>query len=156
MDFNLMLQLLRALDEHEVDYVLVGAAAMSILGLVRATEDIDLFVRPDEKNIERLRQALRSIWDDPEIEAISAADLLGDYPAVRYGPPDGSLTLDILTRLGEAFHFEEIEARKIIFSGIRVCLATPRQLFEMKRATLRPQDRADAEALREAFPTEVE
>jgi len=48
-----------------------------------------------------------------------------------------------------------VEARKIIFPGVRVCLATPRQLYEMKRDTVRPQDRADAEALREAFPGEV-
>jgi len=30
------------------------------------------------ENIERLRQALRSVRDDPEIEAISTADLPGD------------------------------------------------------------------------------
>jgi len=156
VDFDLMMKLLGALHRHGVDYVLVGAAALNLLGVVRATEDIDIFVRPDEKNIDRLRQALRAIWDDPEIESISAEDLMGDYPAVRYGPPDGNLTIDILTRLGEAFHYEGIEARVIEFSGVRVCLATPRQLYEMKRGTVRPQDRADAEALREAFPREVD
>lgn len=129
---------------------------MNLIGVLRATEDADLFVRPDGENIERLRQALRSVWDDPEIDTISTEDLLGDYPAVRYGPPTGSLTLDILTRLGEAFRFDELESRAVEFRGVRVHLATPRQLFKMKCGTVRPQDRVDAEAIREAFPGEFE
>ena len=32
--------------------------ALNIHGLVRATEDVDLFVRPDRENIERLRTAV--------------------------------------------------------------------------------------------------
>ena len=46
---------LRALAEEHVDYVLIGAVAMMAHGLVRATEDLDFFVRPDPDNIGRLR-----------------------------------------------------------------------------------------------------
>lgn len=42
---------------------------------------------PDERNIERLRNALSSVFDDPDILQITAGDLGGDYPAVQYGPP---------------------------------------------------------------------
>lgn len=43
--------------------------------------------------------------DDPSIDEITAEDLLGDYPAVQYIPPEGAFRLDIPTRLGEAFAF---------------------------------------------------
>lgn len=49
---------------------------------------VDLFVRSTPQNIEKLRAALRVAYQgDPSIDEISTADLLGDYPAVRYVPP---------------------------------------------------------------------
>lgn len=156
MDFSLLMRLLKALDEHGVDYVLVGGAALNLLGVLRATEDADIFVRPEPDNIERLKQALRSVWDDPEIDQINSEELCGDYPSVRYGPPSGDLTLDILTRLGEAFAYSELEARVIEVQGIRVRCATPRMLYRMKIDTVRPKDHLDAAALSEAFPQEFD
>ena len=49
---------------------------------------MDIFVCPAPANIERLKQALHSVWDDPDIEQITAEDLAGEYPTVRYVPPD--------------------------------------------------------------------
>ncbi|MEX0873338.1 MAG: nucleotidyl transferase AbiEii/AbiGii toxin family protein [Actinomycetota bacterium] len=68
MDFDRILVLLRALYDQGVEYVLVGGTALNLHGLVRATEDIDLFLRVEGANIERLRRALHSVWDDPEID----------------------------------------------------------------------------------------
>ncbi len=42
-----------------LEYALLGAAAMGVHGLVRATEDIDLFMRATADNVGRLRDALR-------------------------------------------------------------------------------------------------
>ena len=78
--------------------MLIGGVALHLHGIVRATEDIDLFVRADEENIERLRPALRTIWTDPDIAQITAADLAGEYPTVGYGPPDSELTLTMPVR----------------------------------------------------------
>jgi tRNA nucleotidyltransferase (CCA-adding enzyme) len=98
---------------HEVDYVLVGAVAMIVHGIVRTTSDVDLFVRPE-----------------------------ADVP------------MDILSRLGTALRYEDLESQVIRFAGIPVTVATPRQLHRMKKDTVRLQDRADAEALREHFGLE--
>lgn len=75
-----------SLNDHQVDYVVVGGVAMNLHGLIRATEDLDVFVRPNTENIERLRQARRAVWADPDIDQITAEDLCGEYPVVRYGP----------------------------------------------------------------------
>ena len=56
--------------------------------------------------------------------------------------------MDILSRLGDAFRYETIEGEDIIFDGIRVRVATPRMLYRMKKDTVRPQDRLDAETIR--------
>lgn len=96
MELDEALRVLASLEKEEVEYVLVGGAAMTFHGLVRATEDLDFFVRPTPENIERLRKALKAVWDDPSIDEISTEDLLGDYPAVRYYPPEGELFLDIM------------------------------------------------------------
>ncbi len=151
-----VLRVVASLNKEGVNYVVVGGVALNFHGLIRATEDLDLFVHPDAENIARLRQALKSVWQDPEIDKITAEDLCGDYPAVRYGPPEGTLYLDILTRLGEATAFAEIEVEDKEIAGIRVRLASPQSLYRMKRDTVRPIDKADAEALRAAFDLDAE
>jgi hypothetical protein len=129
-----------------------AGGALNLLGLPRFTKDLDLFVAPEADNVARLRKALHSVFDDPHIEEITAEDLLGDYPAVQYVPPEGTFHLDILTRLGEAFRFADLETQRVSFDeGLTVTVVTPRTLYRMKKGTVRLQDRADAEALRQYF-----
>jgi hypothetical protein len=134
-----------------VRYVLVGSMGMAAQGLVRATRDIDLFVSPDPENVDRLKEALKSIFDDPRIDEISADDLGGAYPVIEYVPPHGRYSMDILARLGDTFRYEDIESEEMMLDGIRVRVATPRTLWRRKRDTVRPQDRVDAEAIRREF-----
>src|SRR5207237_3398177 len=121
-----------------------------VLGVGRLTEDIDLFVRPTSQNVERLQRALRSVWQDPSIDEITAADLAGDYPAIQYVAPDGT-TIDILSRLGEMFEFADLEASVYAYGDVAVKVATPDTLYRMKRDTVRLRDKADAQALKEKF-----
>jgi hypothetical protein len=52
MEFERILELLRALASEDVDYVLVGGVALNLHGIVRATEDVDLFIRPSVDNVD--------------------------------------------------------------------------------------------------------
>jgi hypothetical protein len=152
VDRDELLRIFRAFEAEGLEYVLVGATAMGFHGLVRATEDVDLFVRATPENIERLRRALKTAYaGDPHVDEITSADLLGDYPAVRYYPPSGDLFLDVMTRLGEAASFETVEAEVKVVDGIRVRVATPAALYRLKKDTVRPLDHRDAAALRERF-----
>lgn len=91
------------------------------------------------------------MFDDPNIDQISADDLLGEYPAVQYIPPQAGFHIDILTRLGEAFRFEDLRSEKVDLGGVSVTVATPATLYRMKKGTIRPKDWGDAEALRRRF-----
>ena len=125
--------------------------ALNLHGLARFTEDLDIFVAPEVANIERLKVALRSVVDDPEIDSITASDLLGRYPAVQYTPPDGTFRVEILTRLGDGFAFSDLEVERVPFDGLIVSVVTARTLYRMKKDTVRLKDRADAELLRQRF-----
>ena len=151
MDFEAMKRVLEALEREGVRYVVFGAAALNLHGFVRATEDLDLFVEPDRANLEALKRAFRSVFHDPLIEEISVDELAGEYPAVQYVPPEGDFHVDVLTRLGDAFRYEDVEAVRMPFGAIEVSVATPRMLYRMKKDTVRPKDRIDAEVLRERF-----
>ena len=140
-----------------VEYVVVGSMAMAAQGLIRATRDLDVFVSASAANVERLRRALKSLFDDdPNVDQIRAEDLAGDYPAIEYAPPKGEYSIDLLARLGQAFRYETIEYEEIDLAGVRVRVATPTMLYRMKRDTVRPQDRLDAEVLRREFGLKVE
>lgn len=152
MDRDEIIRVLRAFEAARLEYVLIGAGAMGFHGLVRATEDLDLFIRATPENVERLRDAFRSAYDgDPHVDEISSADLLGEYPAIRYYPPTGDLYFDVITRLGDAARFETVDAEIKEVEGARVRVATPAALYKLKKATVRAIDHQDAAALRERF-----
>lgn len=156
IDFAEAKRILLAFEREGVQYVLIGAMAMAAQGLVRATHDLDFFVSPDPANIERLKRAFKSLFDnDPNIEEISPEELAGDYPALEYTPPHGRYSLDILTRLGEMFRYADLESETLTTAdGVRISVATPRMLYRMKRDTVRPQDKLDAEVIKREFKLE--
>jgi len=151
VNFDLVRRVLAAFEAEGVEYIVFGAAALNLLGLPRATEDLDVFIAPDAGNIERMKKALRSVFDDPNIDEVTADDLLGDYPAVQYVPPEGTFHMDILTRLGEVYRYDTVASQRIDFDGLKVTVATPAMLYEMKKGTVRPKDWGDAELLRHRF-----
>ncbi len=151
MDFEILKRVLAALEARDVRYAIIGAVALNLHGLARSTEDLDIFVEPEAGNIERLKLALHDAIDDPDIDGITAADLLGEYPVMQYVPPAGGFHLDILTRLGEAFAFADLETERVPYEDLLVTAVTPRMLYRMKRDTVRLKDRADAAAIRQQF-----
>ena len=150
LDEQRLRAIFRALSEQRVEYAVFGAVALGLHGLARATADLDLFIRPCADNVRRLKEALRIVFEDPSIDEISTEDLCGDYPAVRYQPPDG-FGFDILTRLGDAFRYEDLDIEQRDYDGVPVSVVTPRTLWRLKKDTIRPADRFDADVLAERF-----
>ncbi|NJL26905.1 MAG: hypothetical protein HC897_02985 [Thermoanaerobaculia bacterium] len=150
MENDKLLELFRAFEKHEVEYAVFGAVALGLHGLARATADLDVFLAPRPENVDRLKAALQEVFEDPNIDEISAEELCSDYPAVRYYPPEG-FGLDIVTRLGEAFRYEDLEKEMKLFEDARVSVVSARQLWRLKKDTIRPADRIDAAVIAEHF-----
>jgi hypothetical protein len=151
MDHDLTKRVLAALEAAGARYVVFGAVALNLHGLPRTTEDLDIFIAPDPDNIERVKAALRTVFEDPCIDEITAEDLLGEYPAVQYVPPTGAFHIDILTRLGELFQFSDLESERVDFDGLSVPIVTPKMLYRMKKNTVRPKDWGDADRIARRF-----
>lgn len=156
MRFEQAIEFLAAFEREGVRYILIGSMALAAQGIVRATRDIDVMIASDQDNVERIKRALKMVFHDDAIEDIDPHDLSGLYPVIRYGPPEGAFVIDLIARLGETFSFEDLDWQEMNIEGVRVRVATPRTLYRMKRDTMRPQDRIDAEMLRSRFDVEGE
>lgn len=145
--------ILRCLDEHEVDYLLIGGLAVQAHGHVRTTQDADLFPAPERANLDRLAAALAELNARPsgggpllgggalDGAAIEAADVLAlDTDAggvdVHRAPP-GATSFAAMRK-----HALELEV-----AGTRVAVVGLDDLIAMKRAAGRPLDRGDVIAL---------
>lgn len=156
MTLDDVLDVLAALEQADVRYAVFGGLAMAAHGLDRGTRDLDLFVPPDAENIARLRRALHAVYDDADIDEITADDLAGDYPAIQYGPPGVDFTIDLVSRLGDAFTFTDLDIQRMSVGDLVIAVVTPATLYRMKRDTVRPRDRDDAARLARAFDLDDE
>ena len=73
--------LLRFLNAHRVEFVIIGATAFPIHGYARATLDIDIFIRPEPQNAAQLLEALRDFGYD--VSDITLEDLLTKKVLIR-------------------------------------------------------------------------
>ena len=147
MDVKSFMTVLKALHEYDVEYILIGGMAVILHNVPRVTEDLDIFVRRDANNIKKLKQALRSVFNDESIEDMQQQDL-EDYPVVRYGTPE-DYYIDIMDRIGEMFEYNDLEFEILEHQGIPIRIATIATLIKLKQGTIRDIDKADVILLTE-------
>ena len=135
------LSVLEALNREGVDYVLIGGFAVVLHGSNRMTEDIDICIRNNEENVERLRKALYMVFKDDSIKEITVPEI-ENYSVIRYGNED-NFTMDIIGNPGDGFLFENIVSEQIEVDGVEVRIATLESLYKMKEKTYRPIDQID-------------
>jgi len=140
--FTDFIQVLDAFDKHGVDYILIGGVAVVLHGMDRLTRDIDIFVKIVPENIDQLRKALHTVFDDTSIEEITLSEL-NQYSVIRYGTPSG-FYIDIMARLGEVATFDDLEYEIINYEGTQIKIATPETLYKLKKDTIRDKDKMDA------------
>ena len=142
-------EILRALAEHQVDYVVIGGLAVQAHGHTRTTQNLDLVPEPSRANLDRLRAALESLSArrvgrrDPEPVKIPGSGVLAlDTDAggvdVHVNPP-GAAPYPALRSRALELQLEQL----VPVAGID-------DLIAMKRASGRPIDRSDIVALTEA------
>jgi hypothetical protein len=59
--------------------------------------------------------------------------------------------LDLVSRLGTAFAFDDLVATRMPFEDVTISVASPETLYRMERDTVRLKDKAGAEMLKERF-----
>lgn len=139
--------ILSAFNAAHVEYLIVGAYALSAHGLPRATGDMDLWIRPAPDNAERVWRALAEFG--APLERLSHADFTQADIVVQIGVSPHRI--DLLTSIdGVAFDEAWPERVAVPIDGLEVPVISRRHLIANKRATGRPQDLADIARLGEA------
>ena len=140
-DFREFIELLNA---HNVQYLVVGGYAVAFHGYPRYTRDIDVWVRLEMSNAQKLLCALED-FGFGSLE-LKIEDFMDSEQVVQLGYPPNRI--DILTGL-EGINFEKCYAARIevISEGTKINFIDLESLKKNKRATGRHQDLADLEAL---------
>ncbi len=140
--FKKFQDVIKALNNRNVDYILIGGYAVILYGMPRLTQDLDIIVQMSHENLKSFRNALNDVFDDEEINEITL-DELEKYAVIRYGSPDG-FYIDVMAGIGEVADYNSIRFEKRDFNGNLVKIATPEALYELKKDTIRPEDKRDA------------
>jgi hypothetical protein len=136
--------MLHALSDEKVRFLLVGAYAMAVHGYPRATMDIDIWVMPSPQNAEAVLQALRSFG--APLHNLTTEDLQREGTVFQIGV--APRRIDIITT-ASGLQFEEVYERSLSvdIEGIEVHIPSIDDLIRNKKASGRTKDLADAEAL---------
>lgn len=142
------LDLLRALSAARVDYVVVGAHALAVHGIPRATGDIDILVRPAADNASRVHAALTRFGAPLSAHGISAGAF--EQPDVVYQLGLPPRRIDLLTSISGVTFDEAISTALFLeVAGLRVPFLGREALLRNKRAAGREKDLLDVRLLEE-------
>ena len=150
----------KKLDQEQVEYVVVGGVALVLLGVIRLTADLDLFIELSETNLKKFIKVMAELGYKPKMP-VSAEDLTrpekrrqwkeekGMLVFSFYHPREPMHLIDIF--VDEPIPYETVKRGKKIATakGIRVPVVSAEDLVRLKRISGRPQDLADIAALEE-------
>ncbi len=136
--------MLRALSDEKVKFLLIGAYAMAAHGYPRATMDIDIWVMPSPQNADAVLRALRRFG--APLHNLTREDLQKDGTLFQIGV--APRRIDLITA-ASGLQFEEVYRRalSVTIEGIKLHVPLIDDLIRNKRASGRTKDLADAEAL---------
>lgn len=140
--------LVACLNAEQCEFVIVGAHALAAHGNPRATGDLDVFVRPDADNAERVMRALARFGAPLAAHGVTSNDFVTPGAVYQIGLPPRRI--DILTELS-GITFDESVAdpltgrlgpEPVRYIGLDA-------MIRNKRASGRAKDLADAAVLEE-------
>ena len=142
---NAFEKLLADLSQADIEFILVGGLAVALCGYVRATEDVDILIRAERANVERLLECLETFGEgaarelDPEDFALEegAIRVVEDFPLDIFTQMSGH-TFDDLRPYTKQHTIEHTTIRHLSIDG----------LLMLKSDSQRPKDQLDVHALR--------
>lgn len=140
--------LFACLNEAKADYMVVGGYAVMAHGHIRATRDLDIWVRPTRANARRVLAALEEFGMPPGLSLDVLAEIDGPPPTgFRFGRPP--MAVDLLTSIrGVDFNTAWKDSLVRDIGGLSIRLIGLTALLQNKRSTERAKDMLDVEALR--------
>jgi predicted nucleotidyltransferase len=144
-------ELLSALNEHQVKYLIIGGYAVAIHSQPRATKDLDLFVQPEPENAKALFAALAKFG--APLSDLKPEQLIDPASFLRIGT--APQMIEILSHISGVDFNQAWEHRiEVVIdeqSGLKAFVISAEDFIANKLAAARPQDIADAAAVNRAL-----
>lgn len=137
--------LLRAFSNGGVEYLVVGAHALSLYDRARTTKDLDVWVRPTPENAARTWQALAQFG--APLDALTIENLTDEDTVFQIGVPP--IRIDVLTSIsGVTFDEAWPNRNEVERDGMMIPFIGVEEFLRNKDAAGRDQDRVDAARVR--------
>jgi hypothetical protein len=139
-------ELLALFNDHRVSYMIVGGYALAFHGAPRFTGDLDIFIKPDHENAQRIVAALDAFGFASL--GLTATDFERPDQVIQLGV--SPVRIDLITSI-TGVSWDEAFAGRIpsTYGDVPVHYIGREQFLLNKRATGRKRDLADLEALGE-------
>lgn len=139
-------ELLKLLNAHDVEFVIVGAYALAFHGVPRFTGDIDILVKPDSGNAGKILKALEE-FGFGSLE-LKESDFNEPDKVVQLGV--APVRIDLITSL-TGVSWQHANSAKVEgnYGELKVYYLGRKELISNKKALGRKKDLADIEALGE-------
>ncbi|HJQ36245.1 MAG TPA: DUF6036 family nucleotidyltransferase [Thermoanaerobaculia bacterium] len=129
---------------RDVDFLVVGAYALAFHGHVRATKDLDVWVRPESENARRVFRSLQA-YGAPTGE-LTEDDFA--HPDLTFQIGVAPIRIDVLSSIdGVEFATAWEHRSESTYGDQRIFVISREDLLHNKRTAARLQDLADVEAL---------
>ena len=137
-------ELLRLLEDHSIEYMIVGGYAVAYHGFPRFTKDIDLFFRLTQDNALRLRKALVVFGFSEKDLPIEAFTTEGNVLTFGIAPT----RVDLLNQI-DGVSYDEARPNVVRgrYGNVEVTFIGISDLLKNKKSTPRTKDKGDAEEL---------
>ncbi len=139
-----LVEILRTLRAHDVEFIIVGGMAAVIGGVPVVTRDVDVLRERSPANIDRFLAALS------DLDAVFRGDRRRLRPNASHLAGLGHLlletrfgVLDVLGSIEEATTYEDVlpDSALVDLGGVEVRVLSLRRLLEVKRKLSRPKDK---------------
>ncbi len=148
------------LDEAKIDYIIVGGVAMNLLGCPRFTNDIDILLALDEKNVQAMKHVMQELGYEQRIPL--AIEELGDEKKAKkfveeknllaytyYNALEPLYSLDIIVDASLRFsEYKKNVVHKKVW-GLSLPVVSIDDLIGLKQETQREKDALDVAMLLE-------
>ena len=143
-----VISFLKALHNADVKYMLIGGFAVAFHGHIRATMDLDLWIKDEEQNLIRLKKVLMD-FDVPGLDKVRSFDLVPGFTQFAIGK--SGFLVDPMKSLKafSALDFDKCYSRGVEgnYGDVKFKVISREDLLKEKETANRPKDKLDLDSL---------
>ena len=143
---NFFSEVIHAMNEHKVRFMVFGGFAVNFYGFNRYTADLDIWVDPDEKNLSKLSDTITSLG----YESSENLNAFLSKKAILLRLVDTNYKVDLLQKISIKKSFDDCY-KDAVYSKTpfgEIHFISYEDLIEEKSITRRPKDLLDIKELK--------